>query len=500
MQLEPSALIESTSRAASAARHRYRGIPRSKASGNPPQTRLDNELPRQILAYAQRFDVQTGLLNYQSFQEALAKMLREGPPGQKVALLWIEILSLRRAFTLYGSKGTDALVQHVAQSLRSALDSGMLVGRFNDGCFLVALPASKSGAPSQRRIQSVVDTFLPKCIPGSHTRLEVASGVAFSPSDTQSPEGLVRFAGLAASCAAATLSPSVLPFRSNMHSHIMHNHRMEVEMHKGLDQGQFYNVYQPKVDLATGEIQGVEALIRWNHPKLGLIPPCTFIPVAEQSDLIHRMMYFNLRTALADAQSWRDQGLSLPQIGINVSAVNLRQETFVPWLRGVLAEFPIGPVQLELEVTETVLFEDEELFASRVRQLKAMGVDIAIDDFGTRYTGFNVLKDQPLDTMKIDQCFVHGIDRSPKMFSLCQTIVAMAKQLKMRTVAEGVEAPGEMKALQRIGCDAGQGYLFQRPIPAKELATFLHGWETQMMAYKFGPVREFAMRGAAVSA
>ncbi|MDR3751717.1 MAG: bifunctional diguanylate cyclase/phosphodiesterase [Terracidiphilus sp.] len=498
MPLQPSALIENSSQA-SPARHRYRAIPRLAASPESPErARLDHELPSQILAYAQRYDMQTGLMNYRSFQESLARLLQNGPPGQQVALLWIEILSLRRAFTLYGSKGTGELVQHVAQSLRSALDSGMLVGRFNDGCFLVALAASKSATSCKRRIQAVVDSILPTCIPGSHTRLEVASGVAFCPSDAQSPEGLVRFAGLAASCAAAVMSPSVLPFRSNMHRHLLRSHRLEAEMHKGLDQGQFHNVYQPKVNLATGEVLGAETLIRWNHPRWGFIPPCTFIPIAEQSNLIHRIMDFNLRTALKDAQSWRGQGLSMPLISVNASAVNLRHDAFVPSVRALLAELPIAPTKLELEVTESVLFEDEELFASRVRQLKTMGVRIAIDDFGTRYTGFNVLRNLPLDTMKIDQCFIHGIDRSPKMLSLCQTIVAMAKQLKMRTVAEGVEEPAEMEALQQIGCDAGQGYLFQRPVPATELAQFLSGWQTQMLAYKFDPARETPVYVAAV--
>jgi EAL domain-containing protein (putative c-di-GMP-specific phosphodiesterase class I) len=150
-----------------------------------------------------------------------------------------------------------------------------------------------------------------------------------------------------------------------------------------------------------------------------------------------------------------------------------------------MAEFPIGKAELELEMTESLAFEDEELFTTRMRQLKAIGARIAIDDFGTRYTGFNVLKHLPLDTMKIDQCFIRGIDRSAGMRSLCQTIVAMARQLKLRTVAEGIEEPGEFEIMREIGCDAGQGYLFQRPVPADEFAEFLREWPQRKHGFGF---------------
>lgn len=460
-----------------------------------------NPLPEHALrrhqpAHGEGYDAQTGLPNYLSFQDSLAALLSSGAAVREVAVLWIEILSLRQVFTLYGSKGTDALVRHVAGYLRSALDSGMLAGRYNDGCFLVALPASRSGKDSARRIQAIADSFLPMYIPGSCARLEVAAGVAYYPSDAQSAEGLVRFASLAASCAAARMSAAVVPYRASMRRHVLRNHRIELEMEKGLDLGQFHNAYQPKIDLATGQVLGAEALLRWNHPHWGAIPPCLFIPIAEHSDLIHRIMDLSLRTALRDAQDWHDQGLALPLIGVNVSAVSLRQESFAPWVRGILAELPIAPTKLELELTESVLFDDEELFATRIHQLKAMGVRIAIDDFGTRYTGFNVLKDLPLDAMKIDQCFIHGLDGSAKLQAICTTIVAMARQLNLRTVAEGVERTAELEALQRIGCDAGQGFLFQAAVPAAELTAFLRGWEAQKKAFGFGAAGEGVARGS----
>jgi len=442
--------------------------------------KLDGTLRRQIQAYEQRYDLQTGLENYRSFQESLTRMLRGREPDREVALVWIDVQNLRREFALWGAKGTEALVTHVAEAL---------LGRFSTRCFLVALEAQKFNKIDRRRIQSIADALMPLRAPGSCNKIETAAGVAFWPSDAQSVDDLTRFASLAASRAGYLKSPLVQAFRAGMSHHVLRDHQLEVEMRKGLDAGlrtasgsapesdQFRLVYQPKIDLANGQVLGAEALIRWQHPELGAIAPTEFIPVAERSDLIQQVIEFALTTALRDVQRWTQMGFSLPLISVNMSWANLRREDFVPAVRARLAQIPITPSSLELEVTESVLMDDEELFSMRVRQLKAIGVRVAIDDFGTRYTGFNVLKRMPLDSMKIDRCFIHGIDRSRDMRALCETIVAMARQLKLRTVAEGVEQPGELEVLKEIGCDAAQGYLFQRPVPAAEFATFLRRWQ-----------------------
>ena len=205
--------------------------------------------------------------------------------------------------------------------------------------------------------------------------------------------------------------------------------------------------------------------------------------------------------ALEQMQRWHNLGLRLPLIAVNASAANVRSDEFVRSVRTIMSEISMGATELELEMTESLAFEDEELFTARMRQLKAIGVRIAIDDFGTRYTGFNVLKHLPLDTMKIDQCFIRGIDRSPGMRSLCETIVAMAGQLNLRTVAEGIEEQGELEVMREIGCEAGQGYLFQRPVPAEEFAAFIEEWPSRKrglgfadacMAHEADSLREIA--------
>lgn len=444
---------------------------------------LDDELRRQMLAYGQRYDIQTGLLNYHSFQASLMALLREKKPDQQIALVWIDLLNLRREFSLWGPKGAEALVGLVAGALQSAAEPNALLGRFSGRCFLVAMAVPAKG--DMRRIQMLVDSLQPADNTVSQIKPEIAAGVAFYPTDTNSVEDLVRFASLAAGPAGRARSSAVLRFHAGMNNLMMRDHQLEVEMHKGLDGNQFCTFYQPKVDLTTGEVLGAEALTRWNHPEWGPITPTEFIPIAERSRLIHRIFEFSLRSALTYAQRWRDLGLTLPIISVNASAANVYSENFVRTVRSILAEIPIAPTSLEIEMTESMLFEDENLFTQVIHQLRALGVRIAIDDFGTRYTGFNILKKLPMNTMKIDRCFIHGIDRSADMRALCQTIVAMARQLRMRTVAEGIEEPGELEVLREIGCDAGQGYFFQRPMPAEAVPTFLREWPGRTGVFNF---------------
>jgi EAL domain-containing protein (putative c-di-GMP-specific phosphodiesterase class I)/GGDEF domain-containing protein len=471
---------------------RKQALERRTQNADRPELKLDDEMRQLMWWYGQRFDVQTRLMNQVSFQSALVTLLHNRQPDQEIAVIWIDVLNLRREYSIWGSKGVEALVAHIADSLRSAVDGDTLLGRFGARCFLVAMPASKLDRGDRLRIQMTVDAIEPMRMLGTEIRPEVAAGVAFYPSDTDSADDLVRFASLAATRAGGSKSAAVATFDAAMNSLLMRDHQLEVEIRKGLDQGQFRVHYQPKVSLETGQVLGAEALMRWNHPEWGPVPQSEFIPIAERSDLIHRIFEFALRTALWDTQRWRDRGHALPIISVNVSPANLRREDFVRLIENIQDEVRVAPTKLELEVTESMLLEDEELFTARLRQVKAVGTRIAIDDFGTRYTGFNLLRQLPLNTMKIDQCFIQGVDHSQEMRALCQTIVAMARQLKLRTVAEGIETPGELQVMRDIGCEAGQGYLIQRPIPAEEFTLFLRNWPTLKRTIGFIDARERA--------
>jgi EAL domain-containing protein (putative c-di-GMP-specific phosphodiesterase class I)/GGDEF domain-containing protein len=443
------------------------------------ESELDDDLRRQAIVYGQRHDLQTGLMNFPAFQESLTAWMHSRP-GNEAALIWIDVLNLRREFALWGRRGAEALIGRVADILRTAVDSSGLVGRYSTRCFLVALKAEAPARLERRRIQAILDALSPMRVPGTHGMVEVAAGVAFWPANTKSLDDLIRFASIAASRAAYVKSRSVLPFRAGMDRLLMRDHQLEMEMLRAMNHNQFRIVYQPKIELATGRILGAEALIRWNHGRWGAVMPSEFIPVAERSDLIHLILDFTLRTALEDARRWEQAGVPMPLIAVNLSWANMRRDDFLSSLREVLAEHPLSTTAVELEITESVLFDDEDLFDRRVRQLKDLGLRVAIDDFGTRYTGFNVLKRTPLDTLKIDRCFIHGLHRTDEARALCHTIIAMGRQLRLRTVAEGVEEQPELDTLRALGCDAAQGFLIRRPTPAVGLAQFIREWPAWM--------------------
>ena len=446
---------------------------------------VDYDLRRQIIAYADRHDVQTGLLNFHSFLAELDAVLRENP-GTEMAVAWFDVLNVRREFALWGVDASELLVRNVADALRSSAGNNALLGRFGARCFVLAIPGAKSEPAARHRLQELLNVLLGLGAGGLEPTPEVAAGVSFFPSDGCRAEDLLRYASLASARARYTRSASVLSFQPGMKKLLLRSHLLEVEMAKSLDRNEFSMLYQPKIDLNSGEVLGAEALMRWQHPEWGAVPPSEFIPIAERSNLIQRVFDFSLKSALENARRWIELGIAPNIISVNVSAANLRRDDFARRVRRLMAEYPIDSVQLELEVTETLLLDDEELFTARIRQLKTIGVSLAIDDFGTRYTGFNLLQRLPLDVMKIDRCFIRGIHRSSDMRTLCSTILAMARHMKLRTVAEGIEEPEELDVLQQIGCDAGQGFLFERPITAEAFTAFLRDWPQRRLSLPFG--------------
>lgn len=480
--------MKSSGRSHKSASPELKTAPNSAAT---PLEKVGEELRRQWLAYGFQHDIQTGLLNTQAFQQGVESMLRQAASAQQgVAVVWIDLMNLQREFTLWGWAGADALIRQVAGILRSAADEDALVGHFNH-CFVVAMRASRMDAGARRRIQNLVDRMI-QPVSGFEMLPDLAAGVAFYPDDTELADELARFACLACAHAADIRSRSVLPFQPGMNSRLMRDHELEIEIDRALEQRQLRMVFQPNINLVTGSLIGAEALMRWDHPKWGEVPPSEFIPIAEKSDLIHRIFEFGLRSALEETQRWQRGGLSLEIIAVNVSPANLRREDFPRRVQRILSEFPIESTVLELEMTESLLLDDEKLFEARLRQLKTLGVRIAIDDFGTRYTGFELLNRLPLDAMKIDRCFIRGIHRSPELRALCTTIVAMGKHLKMRTVAEGIEEPEELAVLQQIGCDAGQGFLFQRPLRSNDFRQFQREWPTRSKEVGFTPAESLS--------
>jgi len=450
------------------------------------QQSLDEDFRTQLQDYGLRYDPITGLPNQTFFRAAIRKMFYDAmAQGNEIALVWIDLTNLRREYSVGGEEAAQRLLCTVGDALRPWADDGELVCRFSDRTFLLAL---KRDECLDARLELILEAASHRHLRGSEGKPEISAGVAFFPEHATMPEELIRFACLAASAASRTRSRTAVRFHEEMNASLLYERSLEIDLRIALRDNQLSLAYQPQIDLATGNVMGVECLTRWHHPTRGHVSPAQFIAVAEQSDLIDEIFSHSLRRLLADAAAWRSAGVVLPTIAVNASAANVRHEDFVGIVERELGVRPLKSTRLEIEVTESLLMDDEALFLERLRALRSIGVKVSLDDFGTRYTSFNALKDLPLNSMKIDRCFVHGVERSSQAQSLCRTIVTMAKHLRLTTIAEGIEDAGELRALKKIGCQGAQGYLFQRPVPSPQFLRFLHEWPERKLQGEFAGV------------
>jgi EAL domain-containing protein (putative c-di-GMP-specific phosphodiesterase class I) len=250
---------------------------------------------------------------------------------------------------------------------------------------------------------------------------------------------------------------------------------LESSLRLALERKEFFLVYQPQMDISTGRITGLEALLRWQHPELGLVPPDRFIGIAERSGLILPIGEWVLRTACAQARKWHDEGPRAVPVAVNVSAVQFRQEDFSKLIGSVLLETGLASQYLELELTESLLLSDANATFSTLRDLKALGLSLAIDDFGTGYSSLSYLKHFPISKLKIDRSFIRDVALNPDDAAITTAIIAMAKQLKLKVIAEGVEDEAQLSFLRENHCDEIQGYYFCKPLVVDAVADFLRG-------------------------
>jgi diguanylate cyclase len=262
-------------------------------------------------------------------------------------------------------------------------------------------------------------------------------------------------------------------FKTDMNARTTEHKWIEADLWGALERQEFLLHYQPKINLQTGKITGVEALIRWLHPVRGLLSPLQFIPVAEESGLILPIGQWVLREACRQRQAWVDAGLPATPIAVNVSSLEFRSEGFLESLRAILKDTHLDPRHLELELTESVVMQHAESSASVLIKLKSIGVRLAVDDFGTGYSSLSYLKKFPIDSLKIDQSFVRDVATDTDDATIVSAVITMSKTLKQCVIAEGVETEEQLAFLKAHGCDEAQGYYFSKPVDAKEFAKLL---------------------------
>jgi len=421
------------------------------------------------------FDPLTGLAKRGLFCERLVRSLeprigRRGTPA--VVVLDIEHLSsLNDSF---GRHAGDLLLQQVADRLKRHMDSTELLAHFGGGTFGLIMEADGDEDEAVHWLQErVAEVFrAPFTVDGRGIPVDVKCGFARYPDNGHDANALVQNAEAALRSAKST-GEKYLPHRLELSSAVVSRMTMEHRLRGAVERQEFELHYQPKVDIKTRQVRGLEALVRWRDPEAGLVMPGVFLPLLESSGLIVSLGDWILRQAAADLRRWQGAGISPGRIAVNISPVQLKRRTFADHLLDLVGEWRADNIGIDIEITEGVLIDDVSSAVSQLRLLRRAGIRVAIDDFGTGYSSLSRLAELPVDMLKIDRSFVNVLTGSGTGRTVAQTIIALGKAFNMTTIAEGVETPEQLEMLANLGCDQSQGYLHSRPLPVGDLEPLL---------------------------
>jgi diguanylate cyclase (GGDEF)-like protein len=397
--------------------------------------------------------------------------------GHKLALCVIDLERFKNFNDALGRPAGDSLLQHVAGLLARNAGDAMLVARMGSDRFAVVLPELSREEDMAHYIENLLCAFQENPFRVGQSTFQVVAkvGIALFPGDGIDADGLFNNAE-AALKKAKTSSNRYLFYTQKMTETVASRLTLENNLRQALDQEQFVLHYQPKVDLASGKVIGAEALIRWNDPRTGLVPPGQFISILEETGLIREVGKWALGQAMRDYQRWRASGFRAVPIAVNVSALQLRHHDFVAEIEGATGIAPGAAAGLEIEITESMIMEDVAQSIATLRAIRELGVRIAIDDFGTGFSSLGYLAKLPVDTLKIDRSFVSEMTASQGGLALVSTIINLAHSLKLNVVAEGVETEEQSRLLRLLNCDQMQGFLFSKPVPVDVFeARFLEG-------------------------
>jgi diguanylate cyclase (GGDEF)-like protein/PAS domain S-box-containing protein len=428
----------------------------------------------QYLAY---YDALTGLPNRTLLQDRLAKVLAGARRRKdKVAILFLDLDRFKDINDSLGHSVADLLLQEVAERLKIWAREQDTVARVGGDEFLIVLTGVKDVADAAVATERIVKVMTAEFVVQGHSlSIDCSVGISIFPEHGADGETLIKNADAAMYSAKENGRNRFQFFTEDMNAQVVERLTLENSLRLALDKKELFLVYQPQMDIATGRITGLEALLRWQHPDLGLVPPDRFIRIAENSGLIVPIGEWVVRTACRQARKWQDEGLPAVSVAVNVSAVQFRQAGFCELIRRVLHETGLAPQYLELELTESLLLANADLMLSVVQELKAMGVTLAIDDFGTGYSSFSYLRQFRVSKLKIDRVFIRDVAVNPDDAAITTAIISMAKSLRLKVIAEGVEDEAQMSFLRAHQCDEIQGYYFSKPLPVDKVADKLRG-------------------------
>jgi diguanylate cyclase (GGDEF)-like protein len=394
--------------------------------------------------------------------------------NSNLAAMFLDLDRFKSINDTLGHSIGDQLLQGVAKRLKSILRQEDTFARWGGDEFIVLLPHLGESREAGCTAEQILTEFeQPFYIDSHELYISPSIGIAVFPVDGEDGETLVKHADTALYQAKQAGRNNFQFFDRALASSTPKILNLEKRLRQALEARQFILYYQPQIDLKTGKITGVEALLRWQDPGMGLVSPQIFMPVVEESGLIVPIGEWVLRAACLQNKQWQDQGLAPITVAVNLSARQLRQPNLTAMIAKTLNETGLDPHYLELEITETTAVQDVELTKTVLEEIQRMGIKLSMDDFGTGYSSLSYLQQLPLDSLKIDRSFITDLGSNPKDAQIVRAIISMAHGLKLNVIAEGVETVEQLQFLQGLNCQEGQGYFFNRPLNPADAAVVL---------------------------
>ena len=424
------------------------------------------------MTYLAQHDFLTNLPNRVLLNDRIEQAIASADRyGTQVALLFLDLDNFKHINDSLGHASGDKLLQSVSKRLKACVRNTDTVSRQGGDEFIILLDDRQTGKHAELTAEKILEQLtMPHMVGKCQLYITTSIGISIYPQDGLDAETLLKSADTAMYHAKEKGRNNYQFFKNEMNTHAVQRLVIEADLRVALEKKQFELHYQPKFNLTTNQISGVECLLRWQHPEWGEVAPDTFIGIAEETGLIIQIGCWVMREACQQAKMWLDNHLPAVTIAINISAKEFLQKDFVSGVRKILAETQLPAHHLELEITESVLMRDAESSTAILLQLKQMGIKLAVDDFGTGYSSLSYLQQFPIDMLKIDQSFVHRITAASDEGIIVSAIISMGNSLKLRVIAEGIENKVQLDFLKSRHCEEGQGYLFSPALSAAEFA------------------------------
>ncbi len=430
---------------------------------------------RQQINYLEYYDPLTGMPSRVLFIDRLNQAIAQARGSNHlVAVLSLDLDNFKRVNDTLGHEAGNELLKMASRRITKDIPETDSVARIGGAGFTILLNLVEHTREAMGIADKIADSFRdPFYINQREIVVGISTGISLYPDDGEDAESLVKNADIAMHRSKDLPRNSCQLYSSSMNSHALERLGLENNLRHALEKNELSIHYQPQADLATGRITGAEALVRWNHPELGLISPTEFIPLAEETGLVVPINEWVLETAVSELRLWNREGFQGLRLSVNISSPQLEEGPLIQQLKDLLKKMGGHAENIQLELSEHVLMKKTRLISKTLRELKRMGARIAIDDFGTGYSSLSHLKRFPLDILKIDRLFVRKLTKKPGDAAIVTAIIAMAHSLNLEVIAEGVETQEQLEILKKYRCDKAQGYLISKPVAANEFIKLL---------------------------